>query len=132
MISISESFTKNKVDKLYLYEIMRTEFPKIIDEHWNEGDTTYSSSSGLYTQWSFQYFNELTIDEYIESFYLTWNIEQHILTPRYYILSSFVPLAKHYHVTEEDDDDKPFKITFQYCKDGLQTNMSSSVSFPGT
>ena len=36
------------------------------------------------------------------------------MTPKYYILSSFVPLVKHSHVTEEDDDDKPLKITFQY------------------
>ena len=34
---------------------------------------------------------------------------------KYYIFSSVVPLVNHYHVTEEDDDDKPFKITFQYC-----------------
>ena len=45
--------------------------------------------------------------------YLIWKIEQHILTPKYYILNNVFSLVKHYHVTEEDDDDKPLKITFQ-------------------
>ena len=57
----------------------------------------------------------MPIGEYIESDYLTWKSEQHILTPKYDILRLFVPLLKKYHVTEEDDCDKPFKITCESC-----------------
>ena len=51
---------------------------------------------------------ELPIFEAIEIFYLTWKSEQKILTPKYDILRSFVPLVTHYCVVKEDD--KPLKI----------------------
>ena len=47
IISKFEAFTKNKVDTIYLIEIIRTEWLQIIDEYCNEGDTPYSSSLGI-------------------------------------------------------------------------------------
>ena len=49
-----------------------------------------------------------------------WKSEQHILSPKYNILSSFVPLVKYYPVTYVDDDDKPFKIICKYCNGYLR------------
>ena len=54
----------------------------------------------------FQYYDEVPSVEAIEKAYLTCKPEQHRLTPKYYILSSFVPLVKHYHVTLEEMDKK--------------------------
>ena len=42
-----------------------------------------------------------------------WKLEQHRLTPKYFILRSFVLQVKHYHVTYVDDDTEPLKITCQ-------------------
>ena len=53
-----------------------------------------------------------------------WKVDQHILTPKYDISHSFVPLAKHYHVTYEEDD-KPFKNTCQKCN-GFSTCLDRS------
>ena len=55
-------------------------------------------------QWLFQYYNELPLGGSIESAYLMWKSEQHRLTPKYDILSSLVPLIKHYYVTLEEYD----------------------------
>ena len=38
MISIFEAITNNKVDTLYLTESIRTGWPQILDEYFNEGD----------------------------------------------------------------------------------------------
>ena len=37
------------------------------------------------------------------------------MAPKYDILHSFVTLVKLYYITEEDDDDKPLKTTYQSC-----------------
>ena len=50
----------------------------------------------------------------IESDYLTWKSEQHILTPKYNIMRSLVTLVKHYFVTMKEDDNI-FKINRQRC-----------------
>ena len=63
--------------------------------------------------------------EAIESYYIAWKPEQHRLIPKYYNPHSFVLLVKQYHVTYEDDD-KPFKITCQYCN-GFVICSSNSV-----
>ena len=62
-----------------------------------------------------KYNNELTIRESIEGYHITRKSEQHILTHKYEILRSFVPLVKHYHVTDVDDDNKLLKIKYQCC-----------------
>ena len=54
----------------------------------------------------FQYYGELSIGKYIESSYLMWKSEQHILTPKYEIFHSFVPEINHYRVTCVDYDNK--------------------------
>ena len=43
-----------------------------------------------------------------------WSLEQHILTPKYYILRSLVPNVKHYFMTMEEDGNQ-FKIICQCC-----------------
>ena len=54
----------------------------------------------------------MNLGEAIESDYLKWKLEQQILTPKYEILPSLVPLVKHYNANMEDDDNQ-FKITCQ-------------------
>ena len=66
----------------------------------------------------------MPLGEAIESSYLTLKSEQHRLIPKYYNPRSFVLLVKQYHVTYEDDD-KPFKITCQYCNGFLRCSGSS-------
>ena len=44
MISKFEVFTKNKIDTLYLTEIMITERPQKLYEFWYEGDKHYSGA----------------------------------------------------------------------------------------
>ena len=58
----------------------------MLDEYWDEVNTTYSNDFYLWTDWLYQYFNELQLCEVIESAYLTWNLEKNILTPKYDIL----------------------------------------------
>ena len=58
----------------------------------------------------------MPLGEAIESAYLKWNLEQHILKPKYDIMRSLMPLVKHYFVTTEDDG-TTFKITCQCCND---------------
>ena len=51
--------------------------------------------------------------EAIESAYLKWKSEQHRMTPKCDIMSSLVPLVKHYNMTMEEDDNQ-FKRTCQF------------------
>ena len=51
----------------------------------------------------FRYFNEMPLGEAIESDYLMWKSEQHILTPKYDILCSLATLVNPYFVTMEED-----------------------------
>ena len=69
---------------------------------------------GLWPEWLFQYFNELPLGEGIESFYILLKSEQQILTPKYDILHSLVPLVNHYFVTMYDDDHQ-LKISCKRC-----------------
>ena len=85
-----------------------------LDEYCDWGDTTYSVGFGSQQEWLFQYYDELHLVESIESAYLKWKLEQHILTPKYDILGSLVPLVKHYNVALEKNDNQ-FKITCQFC-----------------
>ena len=91
---------------------------------WGEIDTPYSDYFYSWSEWLFQYYNELPLYEDIESTYLMWKSEQYRIIPKYYILSSLLPLVKHYFVTLEDDDNK-FKINCQHSN-GFVT---CSVSF---
>ena len=87
---------------------------KMIDEYWDEGDTPYSDHFEFWPHWLLQYYHQLPLGESIESGYLMGKSEQHILTPRYDIMSSLVTFVKYYHVTLEDNG-KQLKINFQYC-----------------
>ena len=58
MISKFETFKKNKMDELYFYEIMRTEWLQMIYEFWYEGDTPYSGDFDLFLQCLFKYYDD--------------------------------------------------------------------------
>ena len=92
------------MDALYLTESIWIECLKTLDEYWDEGDTPYSGDFDFFPHWLFQYYDELTLVETIESDYITWKSEQHRLTPKYEILRSLAPLVKHYNTTLEEDD----------------------------
>ena len=66
----------------------------MLDEYWDEKYTPYSDYFDFCPDWLYQYFNEMLLGKEIESAYLTWKLEQHILTPKYDILHSLVPLVK--------------------------------------
>ena len=86
----------------------------MLDEYWDEKDTPYINDSYFWPDRLYEYFNEIPLGESIESDDLTWNTEQHILIPKYYILRSFVPLVKRYFVTI-DEDENIFKIRCKLC-----------------
>ena len=56
----------------------------------------------------------MPLGEAIESDYIMWKPEQHRLAPKYDIMRSLEPLAKHYFVTMEEDYNQ-LKITCQRC-----------------
>ena len=58
----------------------------MLDDYWDEKDTTYSYYYAFWPDWLYQYFNDLPLGEAIESAYLTWKSEQHKLTLRYDIM----------------------------------------------
>ena len=51
---------------------MQIEWLQMLDEHWDEKDTSYSDDFYLWPDWLFQYHNELSWGEVIESAYLMW------------------------------------------------------------
>ena len=71
----------------------------MLDEYWDEKDTTYSYDFDLLPDCLYKYFNELPFSEAIGSDYITWKSEQHILTTKYDILRSLALLVKHYFMT---------------------------------
>ena len=89
-----ELFSDNKINSLYLTEIMLIYGKHTFDEYCEERDTPYSDDFGLWHEWLFTYFNEMLLGEAIEIAYLMWKSEQHRLTLKYYILRSLVPLIK--------------------------------------
>ena len=97
---------------------MLTDWLHTLYEYWYERDTPYSSYFDFWTEWLLRYFNKLTFSEAIESDYLMCKSEQHILTPKYHIMRSFVTLVRQYFVTMEEDDNQ-LKITCQRCNDFL-------------
>ena len=90
MISKFEVFENKKMDTFYLTESMITEWLKK-NESWDDGDKSYLGGSDFWSQWLFKHYDELPLDEAIESVYLTWKSEQHRLTLKYDILLSFYP-----------------------------------------
>ena len=120
-----ELFSKIKINALYITESMRTYWLYILDEYWEEKDTPYSEDFYFRPEWLFKYFGELKLCESVESAYLMWKSEQHILTPKYDILSSLMPRVNHYFVTMEEDGNQ-FKIIFQFCN-GFVTCKGKSV-----
>ena len=73
---------------------MRTEWLQMIDAYLDEVDTTYLSKFYFWPRWLIQYNDDLPIGSYIEKNHLIWKSEEHILTPKYEIFRSFVPLVK--------------------------------------
>ena len=67
----------------------------------------------------------MSLGESIGIAYLTWKSEQHILTPKYDIMCSLVPLVKHCFVTVEEYDNQ-FKLTWENCN-GFVTCKGGSV-----
>ena len=126
MISKFEAFSKKKIDALYLTEIIRTEWLKMLYKYWDERDKSFSGYFDFWPQWLFQYYNELPIVESIEIVYLTWNPEQQILISKDEILRPLVPLVKHYNVTVDEDDEK-FKITCKCCSEFVTCSVKSRV-----
>ena len=72
MISKFELFSNNKINHVYITEIIRIDQLHMLDEYWHEKDTPYSDYVDLWPSWLFKYYNELTLGESIESDYLTW------------------------------------------------------------
>ena len=71
----------------------------MLDGYWDKDNPPDSGDFDFYPEWLFQYYNELTLDEYTEIAYLVCKSEQHRLTPKYDIMHSLVPLVKHYNMT---------------------------------
>ena len=71
MTSNFEFFTKNKINNIYLTEIMRTDWLHMLDEYWDESDAPYSDDFDLCTYWLFQYYNELPLGKEIACAYIT-------------------------------------------------------------
>ena len=59
----------------------------VLDVYWDEVDTNYSSTYNCLLTCLNQYNYKLPIGLTIESLYLIWKSEQHIKTPKYYILN---------------------------------------------
>ena len=57
MTSKFELFSKNKMNNLDLTEIVRTYWLQMLDDYWDEKDTTYSYDYDLWPDWLYQYFN---------------------------------------------------------------------------
>ena len=93
---------------------MQTYWMHKLYKYWEEEDTTYSGDFDFWPEWLFQYYNELSLGESSKSAYLVWNSEQHRLTPKYYIMTSLVPLVKYYNVTMEEYYNQ-FKIICKHC-----------------
>ena len=53
---------------------MRIYCLQMLDEYWDEGDTHYSDDFDSLPEQLFQYYNELTLAEAIESAYLMWKV----------------------------------------------------------
>ena len=85
----------------------------MLDEYWDEGDTSYPGGFDFCPDWLFQYYNEVPLGEAIERDYFIWKSEQHRLTRKCDILRSSVPFSKHYFVTMEYDFNR-FKSTCQH------------------
>ena len=73
MKSKFEAFPKNKMYELHITEIIGTDWPHTLNEYWYQVYTPYLGDFYFYPEWLFQYYNEIPIGEYIESYYLTWN-----------------------------------------------------------
>ena len=76
---------------------MREYWLQTLVEYWGEIDTPYSCSFDFWPDCLSRYCNKLALVEDIWSAYLMWKSEQHRLTPKYYILRSFLPLEKQYN-----------------------------------
>ena len=49
------------MDQLYLTEVMRTQWIKVLDTYWDEGNKTYLSSFGFSPHWLIQNNDDITV-----------------------------------------------------------------------
>ena len=66
-------FSRNKVNNIYLTEIMQIYWLHMLDAYWYERDAPYSDDFELWPELLIQYFNEILLDESIASAYLASN-----------------------------------------------------------
>ena len=107
---------------------MRTHWLHMLYDYWYEKYTPYLDYSDLWPDQLYKYFNGIMLGESIESDYLKWNSEKHILIPKYDITRSLVPPVKHQYVTMQQDDtqdDTLLKITSQSCNGFLTYKVRS-------
>ena len=71
MISKFELFPKNKMNNIYLAEIMGTDWLQMLDEYRDEKGTPYSDYFYFCPYWLFKYCNKISLGEDIGSAYLT-------------------------------------------------------------
>ena len=71
-----ELVSVKQTNSVYLTEIIITDLLQILYGLWEEIDTPYSYDFYLWLEWLFRYYNELPLDEDIESTYLMWKSEQ--------------------------------------------------------
>ena len=95
---------------------METDWLQPLYEYRYEEDIPYSDDFGFWPEWLFKYYSDIPLGKAIESAYLTWESLQHIITPKYYILSSLATLLKNYFLTMEEEDSK-LKLTCQHYND---------------
>ena len=86
MTSKFELFSRNKINNLYQTESVLKAWMQLLDKYWNERDRPLPDYFEFCPDWLFQYYNELTLSEFIESVFLVWKSEKHKLTPKYYIM----------------------------------------------
>ena len=91
---------------------MKTDWLYMLDAYWDEEDKTYSGGFYFWSDWLFQYYNEIPLGEAIKSAYLMWNSKHHRLTSKYDILFSLVSLVNKYSVTMEEDENQSKNFSF--------------------
>ena len=65
-----EFLSKKKTNDIHLNKSIGTDWIHVLDKYWDEGYIPYSNDFDLWPEWLFQYYNELTLGESIESAYL--------------------------------------------------------------
>ena len=69
MTSKIEFFSKKKVNDLYLTKSILTDWLQMLDDNWDEKDTSYLDDPDLWLDWFYKYFNEILLHEDIKSYH---------------------------------------------------------------